>query len=126
MAEFKIQFHVNKVDPELEVLADPELLSQVLINLLKNAMEALAKQNNPSISLIMRARGEKSIVIIVKDNGPGIPPDVLENVFIPFFTTKDRGSGIGLSISKQIIQQHKGVLTVRSEPGKGTTCTIMI
>lgn len=126
MTEFKIQFHVNKVDPELEVLADPELLSQVLINLLKNAMEALAKQNNPSISLIMRARGEKSIVIIVKDNGPGIPPEVLENIFIPFFTTKDRGSGIGLSISKQIIQLHKGVLTVRSEPGKGTTFTIMI
>ena len=121
-----IQFQVNQVNPGLEVLADPELLSQVLINLLKNAIEALTGQERPCISLNMQGHGEKSVVITMKDNGAGIPAEVLDNIFIPFFTTKENGSGIGLSISKQIIQLHKGVLTVRSEMGKGTVFTIMI
>ena len=126
MSESNIRFQVHKVDPDLEVLADPELLSQVLINLIKNAMEALARHENPLITMTMQGHGENSVAIMVKDNGPGIPSEVLENIFIPFFTTKEGGSGIGLSISRQIIQLHKGALTVRSEPGKGTTFTIMI
>ena len=126
LAESNIQFHAGKVASDLEVLADPELLSQVLINLLKNAMEAVVNQKHPCIWLTIQGHGEKSVIIMVKDNGPGIPSEILENIFIPFFTTKEGGSGIGLSISKQIIQLHKGVLTARSETGKGTVFTIMI
>ena len=126
LSESNTHLRVNEIDPDLEILADPELLSQVLINLLKNAMEAVVNQENPSISMIIESHGEKSVIIKIKDNGPGIPPEILENIFIPFFTTKEGGSGIGLSISRQIIQLHKGVLTVDTKSGVGTVFTIMI
>ncbi|MDN5211063.1 ATP-binding protein [Fulvivirgaceae bacterium BMA12] len=126
LAESNINFEVTEVDTTPEILADPELLSQVLINLLKNAMEAVANQKNPLISISTQSHGEKSVVIKVRDNGPGIPPEILENIFIPFFTTKEGGSGIGLSVCRQIIQLHKGVLTVDTKPGVGTVFTIMI
>ena len=84
---------------------DENQLSQVLLNLLKNSMQAL--------------EGKENISIDIADNGPGIPPELQEKIFIPFFTTKSEGSGIGLSLCKQIIRLHDGHLTIQeSNPGK--------
>jgi len=109
------------VDPDdLELTADPELLEQVLINLTLNAIQALEEQADARIELCARIDRRSRPVLQVKDNGPGIPPDVQEKIFVPFFTTKEDGSGIGLSLSRQIMRLHGGSLSVRSEPNEGT------
>jgi two-component system nitrogen regulation sensor histidine kinase NtrY len=106
--------------PDLTVLADRGLIEQVLINLVKNAIQAF--DNGPDKTITLRAyHGEKMRpVIAVRDNGTGIDPEALEKIFIPFFTTKKTGSGIGLSLSRQIMRQHQGSLTAKSTPGEGT------
>lgn len=98
--------------------ADPEQLSMVLINLVKNAKEALENRNNPMINIKTHVHNN-TVFIEVADNGPGIEPEAIEDIFIPFFTTKEHGSGIGLSLSRQIIQQHGGTIKVFSTPGSG-------
>jgi two-component system, NtrC family, nitrogen regulation sensor histidine kinase NtrY len=107
-------------EPELEIYADQNLISQVLINLLKNALEA--NENNPSgeIKIIAGVDANNHPEICIQDNGPGISEEKLEEIFVPFFTTRQNGSGIGLSISKQIMRMHGGNLKVRSVPGKET------
>ncbi|HBE40455.1 MAG TPA: ATP-binding protein [Bacteroidales bacterium] len=107
-------------DPDLEIFADGNLISLVLINLIKNAFEA--NENNPGcrIRVISRKGYNLNPEICVCDNGPGISEENLEEIFIPFFTTREKGSGIGLSISKQIMGAHGGSLKVRSIPGKET------
>lgn len=120
-----IQFRVDLFREEIEINADEELLSQVLINLLKNAMQALEGQDNGKISLtVIQVR--TTTYIEVKDNGPGIPHDILEDIFVPFFTTKDTGTGIGLSLSRQIIRMHGGELQVSSRPYSETSFTISL
>lgn len=113
-----ISFSIN--DPDLQIFADENLISLVLINLIKNAFEA--NENNPDASIRVTAgcdlNGQKEIC--VSDNGPGISKENLEEIFVPFFTTRENGSGIGLSISKQIMAAHSGTLKVRSIPGKET------
>jgi two-component system, NtrC family, nitrogen regulation sensor histidine kinase NtrY len=107
-------------DPELEIFADQNLISQVLINLVKNALEA--NENNPDGKIKIVAGGDNSQhpEICVIDNGPGIPDGNLDEIFVPFFTTRQNGSGIGLSISKQIMRMHGGNLKVNSVPDKET------
>ena len=99
----------------LIVQADEEMIMQVLINLVKNAMEALANNPEGRIELVGKYSGE-AILIEVIDNGPGIIPEAINRVFVPFFTTKKTGSGIGLALSRQIMQLHNGTLTVESQP----------
>ncbi len=115
----KIRMHVFSPE-KLEVQADPDLIDQILINLVKNAMEALEGQQNPIIR-ITAAEGENGVTLQIRDNGPGIPDEILENIFVPFYTTKESGSGIGLSLSRQIMRLHRGNLTVQSEVGEGTS-----
>jgi two-component system, NtrC family, nitrogen regulation sensor histidine kinase NtrY len=100
--------------------ADENQISQVLINLIRNALEA--NEINPDCHIRIRAgiTNDNFPEICVSDNGPGIIKENLENIFVPFFTTRERGSGIGLSISRQIMGMHGGILTVRSTPGKET------
>jgi two-component system nitrogen regulation sensor histidine kinase NtrY len=107
-------------EPDMEIFADENLISQVLINLLKNALEA--NGNNPSgkITILSGADSDKRPEICVADNGPGISENMIDEIFMPFFTTRKDGSGIGLSISKQIMRVHGGNLKVRSVPGKET------
>ncbi len=112
-------------NPLIQMRADGKLLQQVMINLVKNAMEALDGRPNPEIILTAQSAGERT-VIDVTDNGWGIASDALEQIFVPFFTTKEKGSGIGLSLSKQIVRIHGGSLTVHSVKGEGTTFTIRI
>ncbi|RIJ33983.1 sensor histidine kinase [Pontibacter oryzae] len=107
-------------ESDVTILADAEQLEQVLINLIKNATEACARQDNPQVEVVAYVpEGDpEKLEISITDNGPGIPDEVLEKIFIPFYTTKKQGSGIGLSLSKQIIRQHGGTIRVRTRPGQ--------
>ncbi|MBT3382514.1 MAG: ATP-binding protein [Prolixibacteraceae bacterium] len=118
----EIRFEVNP--EELEILADEKLISQVLINLVKNAFQANAENNNAKVKIWSGIGESGRPEIRVIDNGPGITEDVLEKIFIPFFTTKENGSGIGLSLSRQIMQMHGGSLKVISTPGKVTMAVL--
>ncbi len=116
---------VIDVHPEtLEVTADEKLIEQVLINLVRNAMQALKCKSAPRITLkgFINKRGRITIQVI--DNGCGILPEVLDKIFIPFFTTKSEGSGVGLSLSKQIMRKHGGSISVYSKPEKETVFTL--
>lgn len=119
----KIDFHYEWSSEYLTIQADVEMIEQVLINLLKNAIEALSDTENPKLSLIGRYH-ENAIRIEVIDNGPGIIKEALEHIFVPFYTTKRTGSGIGLSLSRQIMQMHNGSLSVESEPEVRTVFTM--
>lgn len=109
---------------KLHVLADEQLISQVMINLVKNAVEALDQQESGEIELIGRENRTGQVEIVVRDNGPGIPPELMDEIFVPFFTTRENGSGIGLSLSRQIMRLHGGSLKVKSIPGKETSFTL--
>ncbi|MBP9924848.1 MAG: GHKL domain-containing protein [Cyclobacteriaceae bacterium] len=110
-----------KINPEnLYISADKTMIEQVLINLLKNAIQAFDEQSDREIWLTAYSNEKGRAVISVKDNGAGIDADALEKIFIPFFSTKKSGSGIGLSLSKQIMRQHEGSITVKSTLGEGT------
>jgi len=104
----------------LKVVLDPELIEMVVINLLKNATQAVEGKANAHVELIGSINDEQQATIVVADNGPGIIPEALDQIFIPFYTTKKEGSGIGLSLSRQIMQLHKGTLTVNSIPNERT------
>jgi PAS domain S-box-containing protein len=107
-------------NPELEIFADQNLISQVLINLLKNALEANENSDNAKIEITAVEGLNNHPEICVTDNGPGISAENLDEIFVPFFTTRQNGSGIGLSISRQIMKVHGGNLKVRSVPYKET------
>ncbi len=109
----------------LSVLADHSQLKQVLINLVKNGAEALEGTEGPRLELSAR-RVLDHCRIEVSDNGPGIPPDQRHKIFVPFFSTKPDGSGIGLSLSRQIVLNHRGQLHVRSDPGRETIFRISL
>jgi len=105
------------IDPEnLMLLADRSLIEQVLINLLRNAIEAGGK----TLNLKARAEDGGCVVIRVQDDGRGIDEETIENIFVPFYTTKSDGSGIGLSLSREIMRMHNGSISVISSPGKGS------
>jgi two-component system nitrogen regulation sensor histidine kinase NtrY len=119
-----IEFIVHVEPGSLEFTADDQLIEQVLINLLKNSIHALNGRQKGRIQLLafMNKRGRITLQVI--DNGPGILKDVLDKIFIPFFTTKPSGSGIGLSLSKQILRLHNATITAHSEPDVETVFTM--
>jgi two-component system nitrogen regulation sensor histidine kinase NtrY len=118
-----IQFSSSCSSDYLTIQADAEMIEQVLINLVKNAMESLLQNATGKIELNGKYE-EQSIIIEVIDNGPGIIPEAINRIFVPFFTTKKTGSGIGLALSRQIMQMHNGSLTVQSEPDVKTVFTL--
>jgi C4-dicarboxylate-specific signal transduction histidine kinase len=115
-----IELKVAITPPNLTVEADARLIEQVLINLVLNASEAVKNKEKPVIKLSGILSEENKPVLEVIDNGIGIPPELAENIFIPFFTTNKNGSGIGLSLSKQIMQVHKGNIHMQSVENEGT------
>ncbi|HRO48450.1 HAMP domain-containing sensor histidine kinase [Agriterribacter sp.] len=115
-----IDMDVILKDPELEIEADVNLMEQVMINLLVNAMEAVKDQAQPHIVLSAYKTASQKVTVKIADNGSGIPADILDKIFIPFFSTKKSGSGIGLSLCKQIMMLHKGNVQVQSTEGEGT------
>lgn len=123
MKNHQVEFHHECRSEYLTIQADEEMIEQVLINLLKNAAEAVSQKENARIDLIGWYDGTH-IKIEVIDNGTGIIPEAIERIFVPFYTTKKTGSGIGLSLSRQIMQLHNGTLTVASEPDVRTIFTM--
>jgi len=125
--EQALDVSVSVDPPELTLTADADLVDQLLINLALNALQAIEEDPDTEQGRIaFRAYVDRRSrpVIQVEDNGPGIPKDVQEKIFVPFFTTKEDGSGIGLSLSRQIMRLHGGSLSVRSEEGKGAVFTL--
>ena len=117
----KLEFNVLVAPEDLEFYIDEKQIAQVLINLSKNAIQSVEGQNDGELTIkaAINARGRKYIE--VKDNGPGIPADQMDEIFVPFFTTKNGGTGIGLSLSKQIMHLHGGNIRVHSVPFKETS-----
>jgi two-component system nitrogen regulation sensor histidine kinase NtrY len=115
----------QSVEPKtLELTADPNLMEQVMINLVLNAIHAVDGRKDPCIRLLASLSPENTIIITVEDNGAGIAEEALEKIFIPFFTTTKQGSGIGLSLSRQILRMHNATISARSIPDKGTVFTM--
>lgn len=110
-------------DPRLQIQADRTQIEQVLLNLIRNAEEACRDIPAPLIRITTQS-DTTQITIHVEDNGPGIVPEALDKIFVPFFTTKSGGSGIGLSLCKQIMTLHKGNITVKSQTGAGSVFTL--
>lgn len=109
------------VNPEnLTVNIDPELIQQVLINLIKNAIQALEERPQKQIEMLAFQDEKNRVIVLIKDNGAGIDEEAQSKIFIPFFTTKKNGSGIGLSLSRQIMRQHNGSISVKSKVNEGT------
>lgn len=114
------------IRPEgLKIYADPNLLGQVLLNIIKNAIQAMKDQQDCRIIITAGQGPEGSVSLKISDNGPGIPPEILSEIFVPFFTTKEEGSGIGLSIARQIMRAHGGSIKVESVTGR-TAFTLVI
>ncbi len=121
----RVEIAVNVIHEELTIQADEELIEQVLINLVKNAIEAFEPDHpDPTIRVDSVVNENDNVQITVEDNGKGIIREALDQIFIPFYSTKTTGSGIGLSLSRQIMQLHNGTLTVDSEPHKYTIFTL--
>ena len=120
-----IKSKVRIYPKELKILADPDLVDQVLINLLLNAIDAVKEEEEPQITIVASLNLNNRTMIEVADNGKGIKQDILDKIFMPFFTSKKTGSGIGLSLSRQIMNMHKGSISVRSKPGEGAVFTMI-
>ncbi|MCB0568730.1 MAG: hypothetical protein KDC66_03155 [Phaeodactylibacter sp.] len=111
---------------QLTTLLDPSLMEQVLINIIKNALEAMDGVPSPRLDIAVVRDPSGLIELSVADNGPGIPDDLLPQIFIPFFTTKKEGSGIGLSLSRQIVHLHKGHIFATARPSGGSCFTVQL
>jgi nitrogen fixation/metabolism regulation signal transduction histidine kinase len=119
-----IETRISQGDPELEITADASLIEQVLINILKNSMEALNQEEKKTIEI--RTGGDnRSKLITVTDNGHGISAGDMDEIFVPFYSTKKEGSGIGLSLSRQIMHLHGGEIFASSIQGEGTSMTLV-
>jgi two-component system, NtrC family, nitrogen regulation sensor histidine kinase NtrY len=121
----QIDFRYRIDDPEIHLRADRALLEQAFINLIRNSLEALESQENGKITLDASCANGK-VVLRQSDNGPGIPADIQSQIFIPFFTTKPGGTGIGMSIVRKIIILSGGSIRFNSIPGKGTEFIILL
>jgi nitrogen fixation/metabolism regulation signal transduction histidine kinase len=120
IADNNINLATSVYPEDLSIDADKGMIEQVLINLLKNAIQSFDEHSDKQITLRAYLNEKTRAVISVKDNGTGIDPEAMEKIFIPFFTTKKSGSGIGLSLSRQIMRVHQGTLNVKSTVGVGT------
>lgn len=120
MEKKHIELEIVLRDPALAIEADINLLEQVMINLLVNAIEAVKDKDHPRITLSAETHQNNRTVVRVADNGSGIPTELLDKIFIPFFSTRKTGSGIGLSLCKQIMLLHKGNIQVQSAEGVGS------
>ncbi len=120
MTNYGIDFKVDLADTTLCIHADSKLFEQAFINLIRNAMEALKDQESGVIELKAGMDVDRKVALSISDNGPGIPVEIQSQIFIPFFTTKRGGSGIGLSLVRKVVSMSGGSITFQSEPGGGT------
>ncbi len=116
-------YEMDNLDLHMEL--DTYLIEQVLINLVLNSVEACKESKEPRITLIAQRNTKGNSIIKIRDNGKGIPEEIMDDIFIPFFSTKKNGSGIGLSLCKQIILLHNGKIQIKSVVGKGTVISLV-
>ncbi len=121
----KISFKID-IDPNIILKADPKMIEQVFVNIYKNAIEVLENKSTPQITTKSFITTNNRLQIEINDNGPGMKKEILDKIFIPFYTTKQEGSGIGLSLCRQIILAHHGYIKAESIEGRGTTITILL
>jgi nitrogen fixation/metabolism regulation signal transduction histidine kinase len=126
LSEDNIELKMNATEPELTVKADYKLISQVIINLIQNSHHALSGKANGVIELNANKTKDNNMVICIKDNGRGIPWEERDKIFIPFYSTRKGGSGIGLSFARQVIQMHNGRLFFQSAENKYTEFTLVL
>jgi two-component system, NtrC family, nitrogen regulation sensor histidine kinase NtrY len=119
-----VVLEIKSLREPLSIFADKNLTMQVLINLVKNAVEAMSNYKDDKLISVTCEKVGRYVCLHIADTGPGVDPENLEQIFIPFFSTKKTGTGIGLSISQQIMQKQKGDIAVRSTPGHGTVFTL--
>ncbi len=124
----KVSLNLDLREPLRAVLADRVQIQQAIINLLLNAFDAVAEEddNSRQVTLCALAEGSACVRVLVRDSGRGIAPEALPRIFDPFFTTKPGGLGMGLAISRSIVEAHRGRLSVSSNPGRGTTFEISL
>jgi two-component system nitrogen regulation sensor histidine kinase NtrY len=102
-----------------------DLLEPVMLNLLRNALQATSDIDEPGIELLGRLNSRGNVVIEVKDNGPGVPADLVNKIFVPYFTTKKNGSGVGLALARQVMTAHGGFIRVGQNEGGGATFSLI-
>jgi len=122
-----ISFKLTFDQKDMNILCDKSLIEHVLINLINNATDAVSSNIHPknkSIEITNKLNDDQHLEICIKDNGNGIPESLIEEIFIPFFTSKENGSGIGLSLSRQIMRLHGGSISVKSIPNQETVFTL--
>ena len=115
---------ISLEDEDLQLFADEQQITQVLVNLVKNALQAIGETPDGKVILHAGKNELEKIFIEVRDNGKGIPPELTDDIFVPFFTTKEKGSGVGLSVSRYIIQLHNGSLQLQSSSNQGSVFVI--
>ena len=120
-----VQFTVEVGTEPIHVFCDEVKIKQVFINLIKNGIEAMSEGGILKIILSIE-EDDSQLVVLIRDHGCGIPEEDLEKLAEPFFTTKEKGNGLGLMMCYKIIQEHKGTICVDSKPNIGTTFTIKI
>lgn len=119
-----VQFSIEVSPSELDVYADRDLLEPVLINLLRNAWQATASVASPEVAIKGRLNRRHNVVLEVADNGDGVPAGIANKIFVPFFTTKDGGSGVGLALARQVMIAHGGFVRVNSNDAGGATFSL--
>jgi signal transduction histidine kinase len=123
--ERKIQLSLKMEDRDIEILADPQQFEMILLNLLRNAFDAFPEsQADKQVVIHAQAHG-KRVLLKVEDNGSGIEAELIDQVFVPFFSTKEQGSGIGLSLVRQVMNKHQGSIYLESRPGGPTLVTLV-
>lgn len=105
-------------DPELVVHADEQMITNVMLNLIKNAVQALESVKDPVVSLQANRGVRSNVILSITDNGPGISPEISDEIFMPFFTTREKGTGVGLSYSRQVMTMNKAKIEFDSIPGR--------
>lgn len=120
----RVKFTRSITPEELDVYADRDLLEPVLLNLLRNAWQSTTHTENPEVSLMARMNRRNNVVIAVSDNGPGVPDDIATKIFVPFFTTKEGGSGVGLALARQVMIAHGGFIRLTTNESGGATFSL--
>jgi two-component system, NtrC family, nitrogen regulation sensor histidine kinase NtrY len=126
LAEKSIAYSSLIEPADMVVSADSELLEHALINLLHNAIDAVEKTSEPRVEISSRLVDERQVAISVTDNGCGVAAGSIDQIFVPFFSTKPAGSGIGLSLARQIALAHGGAIVVDCRPSGGSVFTFIV
>jgi signal transduction histidine kinase len=121
-----VTISLSVVPDTLKLQADADLLAQALLNILRNAIRACNAGPEPEVSLTIRRSRRASALIEISDNGPGVPPDRREDIFLPFYTTHTAGTGVGLSFARQVALAHGGVLSVDDAEPRGACFRLML